>query len=179
MSLAISIDGESVENENLIDEDTVSVQIYLDESDETLCTHCGESIAEYPGGWLHDNDDSRLCKKIDFDDVRRELELDDDAEVTEDMIRADTEFTLAEPRAKTIHDYVNWVGAQVKEDSVEVQISVGEPRGCFTLELRPVEDDNGNVQLYLYMPYQGQQAPHVPIEHVADGTFILRPKGLS
>lgn len=172
----ISIDGVPADNENLIDADTVDVQIDMSQSDETRCAHCNDPIAEYPDGWMHDNNDARLCNNIDHDDVRSDLGLEDDAEVTEEMILGETNYTLAEPAPKTILDHVNWIGAQVREDSVEVHISVGEERGCFTMSLTLGEDDNGNERLYLHMPYPGESEPHVPTERLTDGTLILKPR---
>lgn len=169
---SISIDGEYIENENLIDAETVDVQINMDQLDETLCAHCSEPISNCPPcGWMHDENDARLCNGIDHDDIRSDLKLEDDAEVTEEMILGFTIYTLAEPAPKKITDYVNWIGAQVRENSVEVQISVGEERGCFTMSFWVGEDGQG----YLSMPYPGESTPHVPTERLTDGTLILKP----
>lgn len=62
------------------------------------------------------------------------------------------------------------------EDSVTVSISVGDPRGAFTLTIRRVSDDaDGDLAgcLIMHTPYAGQAAPHMELTPLHDGTYVV------
>jgi hypothetical protein len=173
---SIEINGQAIDSEHFGDDDTIDVTVTANSDDEKVCKHCGQPISDTVDGWTHDENDARLCNGIDFDDIRRDLELEDDAWVSEDDIREKTNYTLAEPRDKSAADYVNWAGVTIGENRIEVQISVGEPRGCFTMTLEPHTDEDGNVSLILHTPYEGMTMPHVPLVHMHGGTMRLAPR---
>ena len=127
---------------------------------ETVCQNCSQPVTEYVEGWLHDDNVSPFCCGVDADDF-------DDDEEREDADRAEPA-----PSAPG-----NWVGFTVLPDkgSVEVQISVGDPRGCLTMQVRRwVDPDTGNEELLLHVPYAGQPQSHMELIEKSAGTFVLR-----
>jgi hypothetical protein len=64
------------------------------------------------------------------------------------------------------------------EDSVTVSISVGDPRGAFTLTIRRVPDDADSDlagQLIMHTPHATQSTPHLELTPLHDGTFVVGP----
>lgn len=108
------------------------------------CEHCGETIAEY-GEWLHDDTGEAAC--------------------------ADGE-TNATPGDSLPG---NWAGitTNTADESVQVQISVGDPRGCLTMTVRRVRDEDGNERLLLHVPNPDDSTPHVTMREIAPGTYQI------
>lgn len=55
------------------------------------------------------------------------------------------------------------------DDSISVNISVGDPRGSFRMQIRRMEDGT----LILHVPYAGMSAPHMPLTELHPGTFRI------
>lgn len=110
--------------------------------DGDTCAHCGHAIAEY-GEWLHDDTGEAAC--------------------------ADGE-TNATPAP---HAPGNWAGITIDDEgeAVQVQISVGDPRGCLTMTLRRVTNDEGESTLLLHVPHADDSTPHVALTPMHPGTF--------
>ncbi|MGC7093969.1 hypothetical protein ACPZ19_04835 [Amycolatopsis lurida] len=61
-------------------------------------------------------------------------------------------------------------------DAVTVSISVGDPRGAFTLTIRRVPDDTDGDhagRLIMHTPYATQTTPHMELTPLHDGTFLV------
>lgn len=146
---------------------------------EPRCEHCGEQIVEYTSGWEHENGttgaigDRRICGTTDRDDIRYELDLEDDDEVTDEMILEETDHTLAEPAEETGSQMVNWVGMTIGSQGAEVQISVSDPRGCFRMKVWKGTDDDGKECLYLSTPHPDDSTPHARLEHHYNGVYRI------
>lgn len=68
------------------------------------------------------------------------------------------------------------ISFRAEDDSVTVSISVGDPRGAFTMTVRRVPDDvDGDLagKLIMHVPYPGETTPHVPMRRLHDGTYII------
>ena len=55
------------------------------------------------------------------------------------------------------------------EEEVSTMISVGDPRGCFTMESRANETGH-----YLSVPHHEDSGPHVEMEHKSRGFYQLK-----
>lgn len=136
-------------------ESTLDVTIEL-ESSRLYCTKCSSDIVYYAEeGWIHEDDSRKHCHRIEPD------EADEDSDV-------------ATPPDPGPAEYVNWIGASVLEDSVEVQISVGESRGCLTMNVWQGEDEDGKPVVYVSVPHPDESAPHVKLVPHGIGTYVVR-----
>ncbi|MCK2239772.1 MULTISPECIES: hypothetical protein [unclassified Crossiella] len=81
------------------------------------------------------------------------------------------------------HIPVSWcnsaaVHTDESQDSVTVSISVGDPRGAFTLTIRRMPDDVDcglAGHLIMHTPYAGQPLPHMELTPLHDGTYVVGP----
>jgi hypothetical protein len=137
--------------------DPARVQMEYDENDGTReCKHCGtriELMSVQKGGkwteqWQHN---------------------DGNAECMADAVK--DEPTVAEPRSLGCADIVNSAAIDFDDDEMEctVSISVGDPRGAFTMTVRRTPDG----KLILHVPYEGEPLPHMPIKKLHDGTYEI------
>lgn len=144
-----------------VEDDEFSVHAEIEEA--TLCKHCDEPIAEYDG-WVHDHTANRWCENIT------------DSEAAERRVKAEVygydEPAEAEP-GKSLPG--NWIGMSTKpeDESVSVQISLGDPRGCLTMTVRRVRDEDGNERLLLRVPNPDDSTPHVTMREIAPGTYQI------
>ena len=74
--------------------------------------------------------------------------------------------------------WCNHAGIQVDpgSDSVTVSVSVGDPRGAFTLTLSRVPDDAAGElagRVVLHVPYPGQPLGHLPLAEVRPGSYAV------
>lgn len=140
----------------------VSARALLEE--ELPCKHCGEPIAEYDG-WVHDGTGNRWCEGIT------------DAEASERRMKAEvygSEMPTAAEPGKSLPG--NWIGfsTNLEEESVSVQISVGDPRGCLEFTLRRWTDpETGEPSLLLHCPHPGESTPHVTMTEHHPGTYRI------
>jgi hypothetical protein len=77
---------------------------------------------------------------------------------------------------RTIADYFNGAGVDVREDQgeIDVWISVGDPRGAFVMRLELVEMDDG-PELRLSVPHPGMPFLHMPLTKLAsEGYYRIR-----
>lgn len=126
----------------------LDVTAHIEDGD--TCAHCGHAIAEY-GEWLHDDTGNPWCGNLS------EQEASEDAPV-------------ATPAP---HAPGNWAGITIDDEgeAVQVQISVGDPRGCLTMTLRRVTNDEGESTLLLHVPHADDSTPHVALTPMHPGTF--------
>jgi hypothetical protein len=54
------------------------------------------------------------------------------------------------------------------DDTVTVGISVGDPRGAFTMTIRRIDG-----QLYLYVPAAGDPGSHVELSRIREGAYRI------
>ena len=185
--LQIIIDGKDLEHP-ANDDRTVDVTITTDET-PSQCVNCGQQVAHYATnrlvedfaqGWVHADNrigDNRLCQLgpavgMDTDELYELLEVDQDSVIlVSDLEDADVRW--AQPNVNDPGNYVNWVGATVNEDHVEVQISVGDSRGCFAMRVWQGLDDEGNPRVYLSVPNPSDPAPHMKLTRHTDSTFVV------
>ena len=137
----------------LLEDDDLNLTATIEEGDR--CAHCGDSIAEYVTGWEHDTTGSRWCRDLT------------DAEAAEDDAA-----TAAAPAPVAPG---NWAGVTIEpdEETTQVEISVGDPRGCFTMTLRRVRDSEGRTHLFLRVPHPEDSTPHAPMREVYPGYYEI------
>lgn len=163
ISLEIRADSDKYGIEETSLEGTdVSAVAHLD--DEIPCENCGKDLAEYDG-WVHDSTGNRWCENIT------------DAEASERLIKADVYGsdvpTEAEP-GKNLPG--NWIGfsTDLEEESVKVQISIGDPRGCVEMVLRRwIDPETGKRSLLLHMPDPEGAEQHVPMTKLHTNTYRI------
>ena len=139
--------------DTMVEDNDLTIAATFEEGDH--CVHCGETIAEYVTGWEHDATGARWCHDL----TDEEAAEDDDA-------------TAATP-APSLPG--NWAGITTDEadESVQVEISVGDPRGCFTMTLRRVRDADGRDRLFLRVPHPEDSTPHAPMREVHPGYYEI------
>lgn len=122
--------------------------------DDRPCTHCGEPIAEYDE-WLHDSTGVRWCHNL----------TDDEAAEDDDATRAAPGLTLP----------ANWAGITTEPDqeAVRVEISTNDPRGCFTMTVRRVRQDDGSERVFLSVPHPSDSTPHDRLREIAPGFYEI------
>ena len=137
----------------LLEDDDLNLTASIEGGD--YCAHCGESIAEYTTGWEHDTTGNRWCYNL-----------------TDDEAAEDDDATAAAP-APTAPG--NWAGVTIEPDegTTQVEISVGDPRGCFTMTLRRVRDTEGRTHLFLRVPHPEDSTPHAPLREVYPGYYEI------
>ena len=136
--------------EEYLEDDEFSVQAEIGE--EIRCKHCTEPIAEYPGvGWVHDASGSTPCAGEEDDP---------------DGGRATPGTSLPG----------NWIGLSTdpEKESVSVQISLGDPRGCLEMTVRRWENpETGQRGLLLSLPHPDDSTPHVDLTEWHPGTYFI------
>ena len=65
--------------------------------------------------------------------------------------------------------WCNSAGVDIRKDSVQVWISIGDPRGAFVMEARKLEDG----RIVLHLPYPGESLPQMETEHLHGGTLVV------
>lgn len=68
--------------------------------------------------------------------------------------------------------WLNSAGIHVTSSEARVSLSVGDPRGAFTFEIRRRSDTGA---LLLHTPYPGESAPHMGLSPLHDGTYRVGP----
>ena len=110
------------------------------EFDERIvCKHCGNDIAEYTHGWESEEDGEVECQE---NDSRHE----------------------PAPRVPA-----NGAGIRFTENSVQVWVSVGDPRGAFLMEVRQLTDG----RVVIHHPYPDEPLPHAQTRELHPGTLVL------
>lgn len=66
--------------------------------------------------------------------------------------------------------WCNAAGVIVDDDSVQVWISTGDPRGAFTMTIRR----HPNGALYMSLPYPGEGLPHEETVRINDGLLAIK-----
>lgn len=137
----------------MIEDDDLNLTATIEEGDH--CAHCGDTVAEYVTGWEHDTTGDRWCNDL----TDEEAAEDDDA-------------TAATPAPVAPG---NWAGVTIEpdEETTQVEISVGDPRGCFTMALRRVRDSEGRTRLFLRVPHPEDSTPHAPMREVYPGYYEI------
>lgn len=151
----VTVSGEEKDRELDLIGSTADVNIVI-EADDELCKNCHEKVVHYPdSGLVHDRGNGKFC------DLLTDEEADEDS-------------PFAELENQGPGQYVNWVGASVLEDSVEVQISVGDGRGCLAMNLWQVTLEDGRVVTYLRLPSPSDSFPHAKLTATDDpGLFTV------
>lgn len=185
--LQISIDGKNLEHP-ANDDRTVDVTVETYKADP-LCINCGRGVVHYATkrlvedfaeGWVHEPHrvgDARLCSQGPAENMYTEelyelLEVDQDSVILESDLE-DADVKWAQPNVNDPGNYVNWVSATVGEDSAAVQISLGDPRGCFEMRVWQGTDGEGNPRVYLSVPNPSDPAPHMTLTRHTDSTFVV------
>lgn len=98
----------------------------------------------------------------------------EDPEGSVELILPDCSLSVEEEEgaaypATSPMQWCNSAGVAIREDSVQVWISIGDPRGGFVMEARRLEDG----RIVLHLPYPGESAPHMETENLHGGTLIV------
>lgn len=147
MFAALTVDGDPVGLSDDVPE-TARVELNPD-APAYLCRSCGEELIKTPHG---------------FEDMSGEATCEY-AESGHDPER----IPLSWCNSADLH-------MDEMEDSITVSISVGDPRGAFTLTIRRVPDDVSSElagYLLMHVPYPGETTPHVELNPLHDGTHIV------
>lgn len=173
----------TLQNDSMIGEDrveiaepTLDVTLELD-TDTQECQKCGQPIAKYvepewSDGWIHETTSNATCNNLTDAEILDEMDVEQDYVYSaSDLDSLGIDYATAYPESPG--DWVNWVGATVGKDYVEVQMSFGDPRGCLSLRAWRGEDENGNPITFLSVPHPDQSAPHVALIPHHLGTFII------
>lgn len=171
MNVELSINGENMPlSEKYLDDD-MYLSLEMPENRSTIhCGQCGElgdGTPESP-----EADDADDCtEEQECPDCEGTGESgDDEGEECPKCagtgeIPADHEWELLP---------LSWLesaGIEISQssDQVRLNVSVGDPRGCFTMELR-WSDTHG---LLMRLPHEGMSTPHVPLRELHPGTYVL------
>lgn len=158
----------------------LDVTVHIPEGNK--CSNCGEEVNETVDGWVHNHSDSSYCNEDDdvsgLEDDEKSLFLTDEGYWTDETQTLESalgdwvgDHEQATPEAKAPG---NWVGFTLKPQSREtqVQISVGDPRGCFQFTLWTAKNpDTGEEELRMTLPHPGGLFPHMTLTHLHDGTY--------
>jgi len=172
----IEINGELEESDNAriyTELDHLSVQLSINEEGDRPQHHCGNcdtpEVAPCPdsGNWApctecNGSKKCSVCEGINPADCTlcngsgKCDECDDDGDIE-------------------VHDWqpvpLHWcnsasIHARPDRDSIQVTISVGDPRGAFVMEVERREDG-----LYLSVPHPDQSSPHMPLTERTPGWY--------
>ena len=155
-----------------IDEDNLDATAHINET--RLCIHCDEEVWPFGDGWLHAESKMDYCDDTLDPNLMGEEDLDKALEgyVSLDDYRDD--HGTATPHSVAPG---NWVGftLDAERETTQVQISLGDPRGCLTMTVRKaVDPTTGKAHLMLDLPYEGEGMAHVDLEHIYGGTFRIK-----
>lgn len=161
MFAALSVDGNSAVSCDEIP-DTIRLEFKTGDSATHRCRACGEELTEAPDGYETALGEATCA---DFEPV------------------AETDPDYGEGPHDPERIPLSWCNSAVvrtdeSEDSVTVSISVGGPRGAFSLTIRRVPDDVDSSlagHLIMHAPYAGQPLPHMELTPLHDGTFVVGP----
>lgn len=124
----------------------VSVSFPAEDSAGDFCRHCGEMIEEEDGVWTHVDTVATWC----------------------DGQRGEVSKIYAEPdRSPGMWCNSAAITVDEEENSVTVSISLGDPRGAFTMTARRLEDGT----LVLYVPSTSDAMSHMPLIPIREGAF--------
>lgn len=145
-----------------VEDDTVRVSLEFDTDDAGTfrCRACGDVLIETASGCESESGE-RLCPDY--------VPTDDDA--------PDVEGGPHDPERLPL-SWINSAAIDADElgDSVTVSISVGDPRGAFTFQIRRIPDDvDGDLagRLVLHMPHPGETSPHRELTQLHAGTCVI------
>jgi hypothetical protein len=132
-----------------VEHNGVAIQTLEDESDdgtitvtfddEFQCTICHEVFADKP-------DADEECPEADEDGGTHQLGYHPLGWLNHASITMDAE-----------------------KESVTVSISVGDPRGAFSMEITRNEEG----RIIMFVPYEGQPMPHLPIRQLHPGSYAV------
>lgn len=170
MNVELSINSEHMPlPEEYFDDDDLYLSLEMPGSQSTIhCGQCGQTGGRTPES--PEVDDAADCtKEEECPDCEGTGESEEEEEcpkcVGTGEIPADHEWESL-PLS-----WLNSAGIEVSQsnDRVQLNVSVGDPRGCFTMELRR-SDTHG---LLMHLPHEGMSAPHVPLRELHPGTYVL------
>jgi hypothetical protein len=178
----VRIVADSPEEENVYAEDFDSVTVEFPEDESShVCSACGTAGVEYADG-IEPEDSSEThcpdseCEECDcvgmVDEARNDVNVLVDCPAGCDSGRGPHDWQ------RRILSFVNSAGIDVKEDddSVTVSISVGDPRGAFTMTVRRIpESADGELagKLILHVPHGSMPMSHMPLKELHDGTYVI------
>jgi hypothetical protein len=183
---ALFIDGERAEGVDLIEEDGARIQYEQETENEYRCKNCGEDLADYGD---HYETDSPTCADNMIEDPN-----DPENEIEGPHVPETIPLTFFNSGA---------IDMDADEDSITVSISVGDPRGAFTMtirrlpahtfEPRTVEESEDRCQvcyepksdqrhkgrglLIMHLPYEGMGWAHEPLKKLSEGTYRVGDYG--
>jgi hypothetical protein len=164
--VTVTVDGQAVAPL----EDVQDAWVTLEWGDEVRCEACGSELAEYDDGW-HDEDDGLTCSEAPRSETCEACEGEgypDD----EDGDPSECEACEGHGEAPGLHvpGYGipgNGASIRVQPDSVQVAISVADPRGGFQMEVRRRPDGG----YWLHVPYAGEPMEHARMVLDHPGTY--------
>lgn len=152
------------EPSHFVDDDSVRVSLEFPRETATTyrCRACGEDLTETVDGYESDYH-GRQCSDYVPDD-----DSDDGPDWGEGPHDAE----------RVPLSWINSaaIDADETDDSVTVSISVGDPRGAFSFQIRRIADDaDGDLagRLVLHVPYPGQPLPHEALTPLHTGTCLI------
>lgn len=159
MFAVLSVDGTIAEMPDDAPE-SISLVFDTDAAATHRCRACGDELTETTSSYENEEGDT-VC----LDSEQRTGAGSDDGQGPHDP----EPIPVSWCNSAAIH-------ADASDDSVTVSISVGDPRGAFTLTVRRVPDDaDGDLagHLIMHTPYAAQPAPHMALTPLHDGTYVV------
>lgn len=158
--ITVNINGD----QHVTDDDEPTVIVEFD--DHITCAHCRETISDDDGEWRADGSEGSglVCDGHVLDPPEDAPE--------HDGLKCGPHEPVTGPQR-----WCNGAGVAVKEedDSVEVWVSVGDPRGGFSFTVRRLPDSASDHpgRLIMHVPYPDMGMPHVPIKELQMGTYLI------
>lgn len=162
MLTVLSVDGVPAE---LCDDtpDTVALEFNTNGAATLRCRACGEDLSVTMDGLVGTESGESTCASYEPDG-------DPDADSATDGSPHDPErISLSWCNSAAVH-------IDESEDSVTLSISVGDPRGAFTLTIRRIPDDvEGDLagHLIMHVPYVDQPSLHMNLFPLHEGTYVV------
>lgn len=167
MLAVLSVDGAPSQ---LCDDtpDTVALEFDTDGAPTHRCRACGEELTATVDGFETESGES-TCAAFE------------PAEDTHQNTDSDTSGGPHDPERIPL-SWCNSAAVRTDEsdDSVTVSVSVGDPRGAFTLTIRRIPDDVDSDlagQLIMHVPYADQPSPHMDLSPLHHGTYVVGAYG--
>jgi hypothetical protein len=148
--------------------DTVALEFDTVGAPTHRCRACGEDLVATVGGFETGSGETTCTGFEPADDTNPNAESDT-AEGPHDPER----IPLSWCNSAAVH-------TDESEDSVTVSVSVGDPRGAFTLTIRRIPDDvDGELagHLVMHVPHADQPSPHMALSPLHQGTYAVGPLG--
>lgn len=177
-----TLSGWDIEDQFIEEMEGESITVSFDDSGPR-CQHCGETIADYgDNGWQGEEGgkdcpgNTTECEECDgigtlFPNWPEDKETQEDCP-NPTCDRGTVNLGHEPPERETVETFANSAGIHVSNDGTElsVTISVGDPRGAFSMTVRKLPDG----RMILHVPYADMPMGHRDLVEMHPGTFEIK-----